>query len=433
MGSGCPRPGNDFDAMSSRVISLLALAASAFVVAACGGGESSSGTVTLNWWAGNQPGGSFQKAAEYCSKQSNGEYEIKVNLLGTDADSQRQSLVRRLAAGDSSIDLMAMDVVWTAEFAEADWILPFPQDKARELEQDRLGGPLKTAKYQGRLYAAPGNSNTQLLWYRKSQIKGESVPKTWDQLIETATKLKTTIAYTNAQYEGTTVWFNSVIQSAGGSILKGTDEVSLGAPALKAIDIMQRFAAGPGSPTLPAAKEDQARQAFEVPTGTAFEINYPFVYASAQSNTTVKGPPALKDDIAWAPYPSVDEGGQARAPIGGFNWGVGSHTKHPQQSFDAATCLASEQPERLYAQLDSLPPTLSKVYDDPKFKKSYPFSELVKTQLDNPGVRPVTPLYADVSLAVYTTLSPASELVPKTALPKLTERVQNALDSKGLL
>src|ERR1044071_7443813 len=187
--------------MSSRVTSALGPRAPALIVAACGGGESSSsGPVTLNWWAGNQPGGSFQKAAEYCSKQSNGEYTIKVNLLGTDADSQRQSLVRRLAAGDSSIDLIAMDVVWTAEFAEADWILPFPADKVAELKKDRLEGPLKTAQYDGKLYAAPGNSNTQLLWYRKSQLKGEPVPKTWDQLIDTAKKLGTTIAYTNAYF-----------------------------------------------------------------------------------------------------------------------------------------------------------------------------------------------------------------------------------------
>jgi multiple sugar transport system substrate-binding protein len=416
--------------MATRVQAALALAVTAVLVAACGGGGSSNGAVTLNWWAGNQPGGSFQQAAQYCSDHSNGEYKIKVNLLGTDADTQRQSLVRRLAAGDSSIDIMAMDVVWTAEFAEAKWILPFPASESNELKQGRLAGPLKTATYKGRLYAAPGNSNTQLLWYRKSQVHGQ-VPTTWAQLVSEAEKLKTTIAYTNAQYEGTTVWFNSVIQSAGGSILTPRGTVSLGAPALRAINIMHTLAASPAAnPTLPAAKEDQARQAFEVPTGTAFELNYPFVYASAQSNTTVKG---LKDDIAWAPYPSVTPGGPSRAPIGGFNWGVGSHTKHAKQAFDAATCLASEPAERLYAQLDSLPPTLSKVYDDPKFKKSYPFADLVRKQIDSAGVRPVTPLYADVSLAVYTTLAPANALDPPTALKKLTQRVQDALDSKGLL
>jgi multiple sugar transport system substrate-binding protein len=416
--------------MSSRVTTMLALVATAVLVAACGGSSSTSKTVTLNWWAGNQPGGSFQKAAAYCSAHSDGAYKIKVNLLGTDADTQRQSLVRRLAAGDSSIDLLAMDVVWTAEFAEAKWILPFPAAQATELKRGRLAGPLKTATYKNRLYAAPGNSNTQLLWYRKSQVKGQ-VPKTWSQLIAEAQRLKTTIAYTNAQYEGTTVWFNSVVQSAGGAILNNKGDVGLGAPALKAITILHDLAASSAAnPTLPAAKEDEARQAFEVAKGTAFEINYPFVYASAQSNTTIKG---LKSDIAWAPYPSVDEGGPSRAPIGGFNWGVGAHTKHAKQAFAAATCLSSEQPERLYAQLDSLPPTLSKVYDDPKFKKSYPFADLVRKQLDSAGVRPVSPLYADVSLAVYSTLSPASKLDPQSALTKLRERLQNALDSKGLL
>jgi multiple sugar transport system substrate-binding protein len=416
----------------ARVIcGIAAVVGAVFGLAACGGG-SSSGTVTLNWWAGNQPGGSFQQAAAYCSKQSGGKYTIKVNLLGTDADSQRQSLVRRLAAGDSSIDLMAMDVVWTAEFAEAKWILPFPADKANELKQGRLAGPLKTATYQGKLWAAPGNSNTQLLWYRKSQVKGD-VPTTWSQLISDAEKLHTTVAYTGAQYEGMTVWFNSLIQSAGGNILDGPNKVGLNKGAVQAINLLHQFAASPAANgSLPAAKEDQARQAFEVPTGTAFELNYPFVYASAQSNTTIKG---LKDDIAWAPYPSVTPGGPAKPPIGGFNWGVGAHTKHPALAFDAATCLASEQPERLYAQLDALPPTLSKVYDDPKFKKSYPFADLVRKQIDQAGVRPVTPLYSDVSLAVYSTLSPASKIKTggNATLNQLRDRLSNALQSKGLL
>ena len=69
----------------------------------------------------------------------------------------------------------------------------------------------------------------------------------WQQLIDTAKQLKTTIAYTNAQYEGTTVWFNSVIQSAGGSILNNEGGVGLGPPGLKAITIMHDFAAGPAN------------------------------------------------------------------------------------------------------------------------------------------------------------------------------------------
>ena len=49
------------------------------------------------------------------------------STLPNNADEQREQLVRRLAAEDSDIDLISMDVIWTAEFAEAGWILPVPR------------------------------------------------------------------------------------------------------------------------------------------------------------------------------------------------------------------------------------------------------------------------------------------------------------------
>src|SRR4051795_2500362 len=153
--------------MTSRVISVLALTATVLAMAACGGSSDQNGRVTLNWWAYNEPSGSFKKAADRCSQQSGGRYTIKFNALGNDPDTQRQSLVRRLAAQDSSIDLMSMDVIWTAEFAEAEWIKPIPEPYKSQISQGTLKGPLATATYKGQLYGAPANSNTQLLWYDK--------------------------------------------------------------------------------------------------------------------------------------------------------------------------------------------------------------------------------------------------------------------------
>src|ERR1700710_1118603 len=138
----------------------------ALVSSACGGDESASGRVTLNFWAYNEPGGTFRDAANRCSSESNGSYRIAFNALGNDPNTQRQPLVRRRAAGDSSIDIMSMDVIWTAEFAEAGWIKAFPEDVAAQIRQGTLKGPLDTATYKGKLYGAPANSNTQLLWYR---------------------------------------------------------------------------------------------------------------------------------------------------------------------------------------------------------------------------------------------------------------------------
>ena len=75
------------------------------------------GPVALNWLVFPEPSGSFAKAAADCSAASHGAYKININFLSNASDQQRQTLVQRLAAGDPSIDILAMDVDWTAEFA----------------------------------------------------------------------------------------------------------------------------------------------------------------------------------------------------------------------------------------------------------------------------------------------------------------------------
>jgi multiple sugar transport system substrate-binding protein len=405
------------------VASILLL--STLVLAACGGG-SSGGAATINLWVFQEPSGSFTDAAKRCSNQSHGQYKIKFNALSNDADQQRQSLVRRLAAKDSSIDIAGMDVVWTAEFAEAGWIKPWPAAVANQVRRGTLAGPLRTATYKGQLWAAPANTNTQLLWYRKDLVSDPA--NTWDGLIDQASKLPKAnyIEIQGAQYEGVTVWFNSLVQSAGGTIVQGT-KVTLGAPGLRAAQIMKRLATSKaGDPSISAQKEDQNRLAFEQGKA-AFEVNYPFIYPSAKD-----GAPAIFKNLAWKPYPGVDPGRPARAPIGGINWGVGAYTKHPTQAFAAAACLRNEENQREAAIKGGLPPTLNSLYDDASFKKEYPFGDLIRRQVATGAIRPQTPAYADVSLAIAKTVSPPSEIQLDGFVDDLRSKLSDALQSKGL-
>jgi multiple sugar transport system substrate-binding protein len=257
----------------------------ALVVGACGyGGEEgdSGGTPTLQFYTFPEPSGSFQAAADECSKQSNGKYKIALSLLPRDADGQREQLVRRLAAEDSSVDLIAMDIIWTPEFAEAGWVKEWTGSNKAQATQGVLAKPVETATWQNKLYGAPFNSNTQLLWYRKDLVK--TPPKTWDEMIDMAKQLPEagTIQVQGRQYEGLSVWFNSLLESAGGSVLQGEkQEVALPeGPTTKAAEIMKRVATEAGDPSLANSTEDTARLAFEA-GDAAFMVNYPFVYASA--------------------------------------------------------------------------------------------------------------------------------------------------------
>ena len=205
----------------------LAAALVAGLIAGCGG---SSGPPTLSWYIFPEPSGSFAHAAQVCSQASGGKYKIALNTLPTDADGQRQELVRRLAAKDSSIDIIGMDVTYTPEFADAGWLRPWTGANRNALKGD-LPGPLATASWKGTIYGAPDNSNAQLLWYRKDLVPNP--PKTSAQMLADATQLAKEgkphyIEIQGKEYEGLTVWFNSLVDSAGGSILKGPRTVSLG-------------------------------------------------------------------------------------------------------------------------------------------------------------------------------------------------------------
>jgi multiple sugar transport system substrate-binding protein len=404
-----------------------ALVAGLALATGCGE-ESGSGTVSLQFWAYNEPAGTFRAAAERCTKESDGRYRIGFNALGNDPNTQRQQLVRRLAAGDSSIDIMSMDVIWTAEFAEAGWILPFPEDVAAKVREGTLKGPLDTATYDGKLYGAPANSNTQLLWYRKDLVPNP--PQTWSEMIDMATKMEKAgrIETMGDAYEGLTVLFNSLVQSAGGQILSSPDKVALQPePTRKALDIIGTLGrSSAADPSFSALREDQARLAFE--TGNAaFQVNWPFIYASARDNKA----PIFKD-IAWAPFPKVDPDKPSRSPIGGFNWGVGGNTQHPKEAFEAAACMRDEANQRDFALKGGLPPTLEGLYDDPSFQKAYPFGDAIRQSLSSAAVRPRTPVYSDVSQAIFTTLHPPSSVKPDMA-GALRDKVQKALEGEALL
>jgi trehalose/maltose transport system substrate-binding protein len=408
---------------------LLGIAVTAIALAACG--SSSKGPVTLNWYVFPEPSGSFAKSAAECTAGSHGRYQIKINFLSNASDQQRVSLVRRLAAGDSSIDILAMDVDWTAEFATAKWIRPWTGANKAAVSTGVLPGPLQTATYKSTLYAAPINSNTELLWYRKDLVPNP--PKTWTEMINDSIKLAKQgkphfIEEQGSKYEGLTVWFNSLVDSAGGGILSPSSKILVGSSTKAAAEIMRRLASTQAAdPGLNVAQEGQADTAFDA-GNAAFEINYPFVWSSAKATN-----PKVFKNMGYAPFPSVTPGTAPKVSIGGYNLGVSTHSTHPQQAFDAVKCLVKPQNQIRDAVAGGLAPVLGSIYQEKSFEKAYPFHQLIKSQLENYGIRPQSPAYADVTLAIQDALSPTSGIQPNTVVSTLRDEIKQALSSQALL
>lgn len=457
------------------VVALTVLTAAAGVTA-CGSGADSR---VVSLYTPASETATFTAVAKRCNDELGGRFRIQQYSLPKGADDQRLQLARRITGNDHTLDVMAMDVVWTAEFAEAGWALPLSADPAGQAEaeaaSDTLPGPLETAKWQGRLFAAPVTTNTQMLWYRPDLISPP--PPTWDQMVADATRLHdeggpSWIAVQGKQYEGLVVWFNTLLESAGGSVLAQdgktvtlVDTPEHRAATVKALQIIKAVATAPGSdPSVTQTDEGTARLALEQGKA-ALEVNWPFVFASMLENGVKGGVPFLplnnrpelagsvnelgtfspSDDqfriafgasqevFAFAHYPGVIEGKPARVTLGGLNLAVASTTRHPAEAFEAVRCIRNEGNQRYTSIEGGLPAVRASLYDDSEFQKKYPQYAIIRDQLTNAAVRPATPNYQSMSTRISATLAPITGIDPERTADELAVEVQKAVDGKGLI
>lgn len=425
----------------------------AATLAACG--TEVENPPVLNFYTPADGSEAYAAAAAACTEAAGGRYIIAQQTLPKSADDQRLQLARRLVAGDSEVDIMGIDVVWTAEFAEAGWIAPWPADLAQVVEDGTLRAAYDTGTYEDRLYAAPLNTNTQLLWYREDLVP--EPPETWDEMIDMAVRLAEQdlphyIEVQGAQYEGLTVWFNTLLASAGGEIVTKDGDVVIaeGDAADVATGIMKRLATSPAAdPSLPVSKENDARLAFEAGLA-AFQVNYPFVQASintpppdgsgggtfideAGRPTSVDTGRRVGDVFAWTAYPSVVPGEPARVTIGGLNLAVSTTSPNPDLAFEASVCLRNRENQLTNALTAGVPPTLVEIYDDPQFREEYPAWEEIRNSLQQASVRPETPAYQSISIILASLLNPPAEIDPDTIVEQLAEGVRSAVNSVGLV
>lgn len=418
-------------------MALAFLAALAFAVTACGSDDDGGGPVELNWFIFNEPSGVLPKIADKCSKQAGDSYTINFEYLPSDADQQREQLVRRLGAEDDSIDIIGMDVIWTGEFANAGWVEEWTGEDAQAATKGVFPSVAETARFEDKLWAAPIWSNTQLLWYR--QDRTPNPPKTWEEMFQQAKQLgKDNLIQVQAnRYEGLVVWFNSMVESAGTSVVEPDDaqKVALEPAATeKGLGLMVQLANSPfADPSMSTSNEDTSRLAFEGGSA-AFMLNYPFVYPSAKDNA-----PQIFKQMRAAPYPRVDANRPSAPPLGGINLGVSTYSQHKEEAFDAIKCLIQPENQIEIATAGGLPPVTESLYREKAIDDVYPgFAQTVRESIGNAAPRAVTPAYQDVALAIQRTIHPLND-IPfnpddiKAKVEELRENVQTALDVEGLL
>ena len=413
-----------------------ALAAAMMVglAAACGGGDGDSESQTLDpaaaenaegdvsWCIGKDTTGAFSEMVRLHNSQ-NPQVTAQLVELPTSADQQRTQQVQRLRAESPECDVLGIDVVWTAEYASQGWIFDL-SDVVAEREGDFIPSTLESVNYQDKHWAVPFNSNAGFLYYRSDRVN--QPPSTWQDVYRQAQE-NGGVVYQGARYEGLTVNFLELLFSAGGRVLSDDGE-SVEIDSQQTRDVLEFMRDGIESGAAPRAvttyQEEESRRAFEAGEPT-FMRQWPYAYALGNAEES-----KVKGKFKVAPFPQW-EGGEAAGILGGYNLAISSFSDNPDAALEFVDFITQAEPQQIMASKATLPPVLAETYDDPAVQKAMPFAEELRDAIEQAGVRPVSPVYPQISEAIYTNVYSVltGNATPDQAASKMATDIEQALET----
>lgn len=413
-----------------------ALIGLAVIMAACTGRErEGSGTLELIVSAsavGDEGRLLARQLAEF--ELANPGIETILRQTPDDATQRHQLYVQWLNAHVGEPDVLQLDVVWTAEFAAAGWILPL--DRFSPDTSAFIPAIVAADRWRGALYAIPWFVDVGLLYRRTDLVP--SAPRSMTEM-ESAARSTTGgagrprygMVWQGARYEGLITVFVEFLTAYGGRIMDDDGRVVVDAPpAVRALEAMRRqIDTGLAPREVLGWHEEETRYAFQ--NGAAvFMRNWPYAYPLLSDTAASQA----AGRIGVSPIPRAD-GGRPAAALGGAQLAVNAYSEHPDAAWRLIEYLtAPEQMIDRAAVLGQFPPRTA-LYDDARLQGALPIPvDQVREAVRAAVARPATPVWTQLSeilqVHVHRTLSGQSE--PDAALAAAAAEMNGVLDRTGI-
>lgn len=338
---------------------------------------------------------------------------VRSETLPWSADEQHQFYVINLEGGSPPFDVMMLDVIWIAEFAQAGWLLDLTPWVAPAELTAHFPAAAAASSHAGRLWAIPWIMNVGLLYYRKDLLErhGLRPPATYVELVEQVHRIRTAereprlegYLWQGKQYEGLVV---NVLEGlwAHGTDLLGHDgrvlpDLDRAAEVLTFLRGLIETGVSPRWVT--AADEELSRRAFG--DGRAvFLRNWPY----ALDLFELPGSP-VRGRVGIAPLPRHGGGLEGVGAAGGAHLGIHRRTRQPERAMALVRFLTGARAQKAMAAGAALNPTRRELYRDPELLAGHPHLPTIGALAARARPRPVTPYYQILSTALQPEFSAA--------------------------
>ena len=307
--------------------------------------------------------------------------------------------ISSLLLGNSPYDVLLMDVTWTPKYAKAGWLEPLEAWLGADALEDLAPGAELGNAFDGHLWRFPLVADMGLLFWRTDLM--EAPPRTPAELeaisqsLQQEGRVRWGYVWEGRQYEGLSCTYLEVLRGFGGRWLRdGSPDLNSNAAIAASQWLRHLVDVGITPPAVANMAEPEALQTFE--TGdAAFMRNWPYAWAELNKNgSLLSGKVGITTMVSEPQEPHV-------ATQGSWGLSVLSSSQHKQAAVEALQFLTSTAAQKQLNLNWGYTPTRLSVFEDPELIRANPVLPELQAALAAAVLRPVTPIYAQLSDLLY--------------------------------
>ena len=316
--------------------------------------------------------------------------------------------ISSLLLGDAPFDLLLMDVTWTPKYVAAGWLEPLEP----LLGPDALNGMAPGAQlgnaFDGHLWRLPLLADMGLLYWRTDLMAAP--PRTTTELEAIARSLQRRGAvgwgyvWQGRQYEGLSCVFLEVLRGFGGQWLEATPGQApqpelAGSAAIAAADWLSGLVRQGITPAAVATVSESEALQIVGAGEAAFLRNWPYAWRELNKpGSAVAGRVGVTTMVA-AP------GQRAAATQGSWGFSLLKGSREHRRAADVLRWFTSQPVGRELAIRYGYTPVWTSLLEDPDLEQALPLLPVLREGLAHAELRPLTPLYAQLSDSLQRQLS----------------------------
>ena len=361
-------------------------------------------TVTITFAFDQGVGEPTQKIVDKYN-ESQDKVHVETNILPQDANTVHDDFVNKLASGDTSVDVMGLDVTYIEEFGSAGWLADLTDLVDASLTEGMLDGPVAGATIDGKLVAMPWFTNSSVLFYRQDVLDalGAEVPTTWEGWMELADKavgvegVEYGADFQAAQSEALVCNWVEYVWSNGGDILDADGNPVVNSENnVEATEIMKKLVTDYAPEGVTTYAETESEQVFK--EGKCLFIrDWSGFWSSGQDEGS-----KVTGKIAATKLPTGPSGTESHTCLGGLDLVVNNNIddEHKAAAADFISYMASADTQKEMTLISSQPPVVKAVYTDEEILEAIPFYSDFFGIIETGKSRPMAPKYAKLSDAI---------------------------------